>query len=257
MAAEEAPAAAKADEPSEQAKPRERVVQERITGLVVEWRGYMGWIKPFSKINHSQAEKHQGRVYLSVRDIAQYGDLNLRVKEGRLVDFFVYADGDGLGAEECRPRSVLRLTMTHTQAGKALKGMKSQWSDNLPESSYYPAFEKDTGVLLRKYTWQMPFALIELWGHPDDVARAAVKLGTRGDSATCQMRLLLPEADVAKTEGLPGKPKLSPFVVLNDPVLCKTLNWQTTPEECEEAAKMFLRVMGPPPKRTAPAEGAQ
>lgn len=228
--------------------------ETRFTGLVVDWRGHMGWILPLTKVKHELASKHYGRVYLSIKDIVQYEDLNLRVKEGRLVDFYLYADKDGLGAEECRPRAVLRLTLTHSQVNTALKGYKAQWCDHLTSSKQYPAFEKETGALLRKYIWPMPFALVELWGHPDDLARAAVKLGTKGDSE-CHMRLLFAESESSKVETLagtlPGGPKLSASDVLTIPVACKTLNWVSTPAECEEAAKGFIKAMGP--KRAAAA----
>lgn len=237
----------------EQKESRERVQVSRVTGLVVEWRGYMGWIQPFTKIDHAQASKHQGRVYLSTKDITQYGDLNLRVKEGRVVDFYVYVDGDGLGAEECRPRSVLRLTLTHKQVNAALKPYKASWSDYLAESKHYPTFEEETGVLLRKYIWEMPFALIELWGHPEEIAKAAVKLSTvsKGDAETCNMRLLVADADTAKSKALSGNPKLSAWPVLNRPLVCKTLNWNASPAECVEAAQLFLKVMGAPPAKAA------
>ncbi|CAK0846682.1 unnamed protein product [Prorocentrum cordatum] len=107
--------------------------------------------------------------------VAIEGAEHLKAKEGKIVDFFVYVDSDGLGAEECRPRQALRMSLTHSQANNTFKS-SPQWSEFLADSEYYPALESELGVLVRKYAWPLPFALVELWGHPDDLAAAAVKL---------------------------------------------------------------------------------
>merc|ERR1719183_3514338 len=125
------------------------------------------------------ASKHQGRVYLNLKDVLQAGEKNNRVKEGRIVDFMVYADHFGLGAEECRPRHAIRLTLPHREANRLLK-QSSQWSEYLTDSEYYPMFEREHGVLLRKYAWELNFAVLELWGQFDDLASAAVDLAVRG-----------------------------------------------------------------------------
>merc|ERR1719507_1960794 len=50
-------------------QPRARLGEGRCVGLVIEWRGHMGWIQPLTKINHEQAKRHRGRIYLAASDI--------------------------------------------------------------------------------------------------------------------------------------------------------------------------------------------
>mmetsp|Transcript_86744 Transcript_86744/g.163581 ORF Transcript_86744/g.163581 Transcript_86744/m.163581 type:complete len:267 (+) Transcript_86744:67-867(+) len=245
--AEEPAPAAEASAPE---NPRTRVGEARCVGLVVEWRGYMGWIQPLAKVDHELATRHQGRIYLNVKDVVQTGGKTRgsRIKEGKVVDFFIYADGDGLGAEECSARTVLRLTLPHKEMNKLkLTGL---WSKYLSDSEYYPSFESEHGVLLRKYNWKMAFALLELWGHPDQLAAAAVALATKDQEADqeCSLRLLLPENDVAKVEKIkePVNPKVSNHAVITDPIRCRSLMFQGPAGECTEAVKTFLATMAVP-----------
>jgi len=80
--------------------------------------------------------------------------------------------------------------LPHSQANKTVKH-SPQWSEYLSDSEYYPTFEAEHGVVLRKYSWPLPFVILELWGHPDELAKAAVGLVAKPDDAECHMRLLL------------------------------------------------------------------
>merc|ERR1719436_192510 len=102
-----------------------------------------------------------------------------KMKPGTIVDFFVYEDDNGLGAEECRQRSVLRMTLPHAEAKQILKD-SPQWSEFLSDSEHYPSFEREHGVLLRKYAWPLPFVLLELWGRPETLPEAALALANKG-----------------------------------------------------------------------------
>lgn len=248
MASEEPPARSSSDaegEPPEE-QPRERVGETRVAGLVIEWRGYMGWIHPLSRIDHEKAKKHQGRIYLNQQDVIPVEGKNLQIKAGKVVDFFVYVDHDGLGAEECRPRTPLRLTLPRSDDIQSMRNT-AQWSEYLSDSEYFPAFEAEHGVMLRRYTWPMPFSLVELWGATaEELANAAAKLGERrgeGEDNKCSIRLLLPERDVPKVESLPHGPKVSAHAVLEDPVPCRTMNIDDTKENCIEVVKAFVLAM--------------
>jgi len=274
-------------------QPRTRLGEGRCVGLVIEWRGHMGWIQPLTKINHEQAKRHRGRIYLAATDIigadgAVEGptscaeaeatpqtekaptnedegeqqkkddkeeekdakDKNWKpsgpppVKEGQVVDFFVYLDGEGLGAQECRKRTVLRLTLPHAEAARVLKD-SPQWSEYLTDSEYYPAFEREHGVLLRKYAWPLPFAVLELWSHPEELVAAAIKLATPADAGDCDVRLLLPEDDLAKAEELPSA-KVSGHIVVPRPLRCRSLLLQTNKDDCAQAIRTFLKLMASP-----------
>ena len=46
--------------------------------------------------NHADARKHQGKIYAHEDDLVDF----IKLKPGQQVLFHVYADADGLGAEE-------------------------------------------------------------------------------------------------------------------------------------------------------------
>jgi len=76
---------------------RERVTDMPVTGSVVSWRGKFGWVKAVEAIDHPKAEKHGGKLYAHQQDLLD-GSESLEVGQG--VQFHVYADASGLGAEE-------------------------------------------------------------------------------------------------------------------------------------------------------------
>lgn len=77
------------------AAARKRISQARITGQVREWRGMWGWIRPLQKIEHPQAKKNKGDIFVHKNDLQVPGELGV----GTRVDFLVYSDEKGLGAE--------------------------------------------------------------------------------------------------------------------------------------------------------------
>lgn len=221
---------------------RTRVRERRYVGLVIEWRGYMGWIQPLERVVHPLISKHRGRIYLNEKDIRPDDLGGWSVKEGKVVDFYVYADSDGLGADDCRPRSVLRLTLSHRDS-KQLKYTPT-WTKHLGESEYYPDFQQEHDVVLRKYSWSMPFALFELWGHPDELAAAALQLAQQaceGDDAR-QLRLVVLAGHVAKVEKLPHSPKVSAHTILTSPAPCHSVLLSDSAERCREVVRAFVLV---------------
>lgn len=76
--------------------PRTKVSGDLLSGHVEFWKGKFGWIRPDKPLVHPAAEKHQGKVYLSGSDVFG-GD----PVPGSKVQFQLYEDTDGLGAEEC------------------------------------------------------------------------------------------------------------------------------------------------------------
>ncbi|CAJ1385586.1 unnamed protein product [Effrenium voratum] len=67
-------------------------------GEVLSWKGRFGWIRPEKRINHEEAAKHGGRVYVHISDVEGRQELS----ENSRVSFLAYGDGDGLGAEQVR-----------------------------------------------------------------------------------------------------------------------------------------------------------
>eukprot|EP00406_Dinophysis_acuminata_P047786 CAMPEP_0179304202 /NCGR_PEP_ID=MMETSP0797-20121207/48974_1 /TAXON_ID=47934 /ORGANISM="Dinophysis acuminata, Strain DAEP01" /LENGTH=479 /DNA_ID=CAMNT_0021013787 /DNA_START=73 /DNA_END=1509 /DNA_ORIENTATION=- len=79
-------------------KGRKLISDKRVMGCVNEWSNNFGWIVPLQKIDHPQARKSQGRIYLHMNDVRNSKPLT----PGTHVDFFLYCDMRGLGAGDCR-----------------------------------------------------------------------------------------------------------------------------------------------------------
>lgn len=77
--------------------PRERLSSIPMTGEVLEWKHVFGWISAYAEIHHPLSSKHDGKVYVGLNDLVGVTEL----KSGQLVEFHVFADSNGLGAEEC------------------------------------------------------------------------------------------------------------------------------------------------------------
>eukprot|EP00443_Scrippsiella_acuminata_P024348 CAMPEP_0115244442 /NCGR_PEP_ID=MMETSP0270-20121206/39987_1 /TAXON_ID=71861 /ORGANISM="Scrippsiella trochoidea, Strain CCMP3099" /LENGTH=229 /DNA_ID=CAMNT_0002659573 /DNA_START=78 /DNA_END=767 /DNA_ORIENTATION=+ len=76
--------------------PRTRVTEVLISGTVLEWKGKFGWIQPDGEVDHPMASKNNGRIYVAAQDLQ--GETEMAA--GGVVQFHVYSDSSGLGAEE-------------------------------------------------------------------------------------------------------------------------------------------------------------
>lgn len=85
-------------DPASKKRARSRISEERILGEVKKWCGTYGWIRPSHPIQHTAAPKHVGDVFVHESDV-----VGPKLEEGTAVNFLVYIDGDGLGAEQCKP----------------------------------------------------------------------------------------------------------------------------------------------------------
>jgi len=75
--------------------PRERLTEMPVTGKVLSFRGKFGWIQPDEPVEHEMASKHGGKIYVSMKDVPD-GSL----EKDEMVQFEIYVDASGLGAEE-------------------------------------------------------------------------------------------------------------------------------------------------------------
>eukprot|EP00746_Dinoflagellata_sp_MGD_P136876 gnl/MRDRNA2_/MRDRNA2_70729_c0_seq1.p1 gnl/MRDRNA2_/MRDRNA2_70729_c0~~gnl/MRDRNA2_/MRDRNA2_70729_c0_seq1.p1 ORF type:complete len:484 (-),score=118.35 gnl/MRDRNA2_/MRDRNA2_70729_c0_seq1:22-1473(-) len=77
---------------------------KRIRGAITKWggppSGRFGWVKPSQKLEHGRAHEREGLLYLHETDCASGQGQSMHV--GAQVEFFVYADLNGLGAEDCK-----------------------------------------------------------------------------------------------------------------------------------------------------------
>merc|ERR1712048_1089775 len=59
-----------------------------------------GWITPTTPVEHEDASKRGGKIFLHVNDVDLATEKRLR--KGMKVEFLLYADEDGLGACQCK-----------------------------------------------------------------------------------------------------------------------------------------------------------
>lgn len=74
---------------------------QRISGAVVEWQGFFGWIKPSKKLSKEfqpSLEGSGGRVYVNWRDVQR----GLKLEEGVEIEFALHVDDSGLTAKDVR-----------------------------------------------------------------------------------------------------------------------------------------------------------
>lgn len=76
--------------------PRTRISVEKFTGTVSAWKGKYGWITPAEEISHEMASKHNGGLFCSINDV-EGGEA---LTEGATVEFHIWEDATGLGAED-------------------------------------------------------------------------------------------------------------------------------------------------------------
>merc|ERR1712060_561946 len=76
--------------------PRTRITAEKFLGTVSTWKGKYGWIQPAEEIPHEKAAKNKGSLFVSMDDILGVTELT----PGATVEFHIWEDSTGLGAEE-------------------------------------------------------------------------------------------------------------------------------------------------------------
>jgi len=90
--------------------PRVRISAEKFVGTVVGWRGKYGWIKATEEIEHEKASLRGGKLFTGTDDIIGAEKLDI----GAEVEFHIFEDDSGLGAEE-----VVQTSEGKPQAAKA------------------------------------------------------------------------------------------------------------------------------------------
>lgn len=73
-----------------------RISAEKFAGTVVGWKGKYGWIKPLEEIDHEKAALRGGKLFAGLVDIIGATEL----EDGADVEFHIFEDDSGLGAEE-------------------------------------------------------------------------------------------------------------------------------------------------------------
>merc|ERR1712183_449173 len=76
---------------------RERITTEPVMGEVAVWKRKFGFIKPQEEVEHEDSAKHGGKIYIHRNDVPE----DVEMKVGLKVQFHIFQDASGLGAEEC------------------------------------------------------------------------------------------------------------------------------------------------------------
>lgn len=212
---------------------RTRLTQIPICGRVVDWKGAYGWIEPQCKIDHPDITNHQGHIFAHSEDVIPKWK-NLTV--GSLTEFHLYYDGQGLGAEDCVTRKVLRLTIPWETAQQVF----GEAGERIPE------FERRFQVTMRAYQWVLidgsasglPFILFEVWGSPRSIVPAVIAITSDGEKCIAQM--LVPESrlwkiDLQTLRHRCACTELSQDATLTDPMRCHSLSFEGARDECSRA----------------------
>eukprot|EP00429_Kryptoperidinium_foliaceum_P098354 CAMPEP_0176235282 /NCGR_PEP_ID=MMETSP0121_2-20121125/26758_1 /TAXON_ID=160619 /ORGANISM="Kryptoperidinium foliaceum, Strain CCMP 1326" /LENGTH=318 /DNA_ID=CAMNT_0017574699 /DNA_START=164 /DNA_END=1120 /DNA_ORIENTATION=- len=80
--------------------PRIRITSVPVSGVICEWAGSYGWIKPYEPIKHDSARLTEGRIHL---DAAHWKHEAIPPAEGTIVQCHVYEDPAGLSADDVTP----------------------------------------------------------------------------------------------------------------------------------------------------------
>lgn len=128
---------------------RRRQPGGRVTGTVSRWMGGFGWIHPDKPINHPAAKDHHGTVFVHKSDLEE----GTTLEKGAKVEFFVYSDTSGLGAEGCQlqtagsagrfqgtpaPKSASKGNAKGSAKGNAKGNAKGQGASHINKGSAYP-----------------------------------------------------------------------------------------------------------------------
>ena len=97
---------------------RKLLSTKRLRGTVLDWFDKFGWIQATQEIDHPDAYRNQGRIYLLAEDVQE--DLP---GIGCAVTFFLYQDANGLGAMNVRPAAQIPGQQV-AQGGKTFSGGK-------------------------------------------------------------------------------------------------------------------------------------
>lgn len=130
---------------------RKPAVRGRITGRITAWQNKFGWIEADSPIDHPEAQRRGGKIYLSQDDVAE-----VISGVGAHVSFYAYADGTGIGAMNCVP--------SDSAAAKAplLKKAKSGMPKPKPKSKATPGRKRVSESLMhgKVKSWRGGFGFV-------------------------------------------------------------------------------------------------
>eukprot|EP00927_Polykrikos_kofoidii_P054576 TRINITY_DN48986_c0_g1_i1.p1 TRINITY_DN48986_c0_g1~~TRINITY_DN48986_c0_g1_i1.p1 ORF type:complete len:227 (-),score=42.52 TRINITY_DN48986_c0_g1_i1:220-900(-) len=218
---------------------RERLTSVAISGRVIEWKHSYGWIEPQFPIDHPAITRHRGHIFVHIDDVLPKGK---PMAVGTVVEFHLYFDGDDLGADECYARKVLRLVLPWESA-QAIFGESGEWLVD---------FDNRRGVSSKAFQWvladgsesELPFLLLEVWGHPQRVIEAVLEVSKQRGKRWVS-NVLVPDSRLWKVNLLRLQERCSDTVLKQDltiasPMPCRTLTFKGTRGECGAALSALV-----------------
>lgn len=149
---------------------------QKAVGILVDWQHKagksFGWIMPIYGVPMMpEAQHHGGDIYVHWKDFQD-------PRPGAVVSFHPYVDGQGLGAEDCQSRSVLRFIVAKDSKSSLTLPYEevNPCASYLRSSIFYPQLE-ERGCTLRKYLWDGKYTVYELWGSPQAIIGGADEVG--------------------------------------------------------------------------------
>lgn len=212
-----------------------------IAGRVVQWKGSYGWIEAIVAIEHSEINRHKGRIFVHAEDIR--GKWKLKV--GSIVEFYLYLDSEGLGASEVVSRQVVRLTIP-SQEAKTIFGV---------DGELVAAFEDKKCVTLRIFSWvlldgtegNLGFFLVEVWGRAECIVDACVEIAEAlgNEEFACSVDMLIPETrtwqlDMKLLRAHGSRAILSKELAIVDPMACHGVAIGGTSSEVKHALHALI-----------------
>jgi len=225
------------------ATARKRLSDKLIAGRVIQWKGSYGWIEPLVAMEHSQASRHKGRIFVHGEDIL--GKWTLKV--GSIVEFYLYLDSQGLGADEVVSRQVVRLTIPS-------EDIKKMFGD---EGELVVDFEDKHTVTLRIFNWvlfhgeegNLGFFLVEVWGKTPNIIDSVVDLGANlvqsSDEFECSVDMLVPESrtwslDMKLLRAKGCRAILSNELTIVDPMYCHWITLKGSQNEVYQGLEALI-----------------
>jgi len=125
------------------------------TGELLVMLGHYGWIMSLMGIDHPDSQKHAGRIYLKGTDIRPGCNLT----PGTVVAFYLYADADGLGAEDCHPLEAVEAEfpeLSMLEGAEAIRGVakKTRALSKTSAAVTQPPAAPEEATNIAKNKWQ-------------------------------------------------------------------------------------------------------
>eukprot|EP00419_Tripos_fusus_P063804 CAMPEP_0172918696 /NCGR_PEP_ID=MMETSP1075-20121228/200684_1 /TAXON_ID=2916 /ORGANISM="Ceratium fusus, Strain PA161109" /LENGTH=239 /DNA_ID=CAMNT_0013778403 /DNA_START=148 /DNA_END=864 /DNA_ORIENTATION=+ len=140
---------------------KQRLGTTKVTGEIKVWKGGFGWITPDQPVTHPL---FRGQIYVKSSDLVGVQP----IQAGARVEFFIYVDSQGIGAEECMPSDSPKQTPTPPVV---LMGTKSTLQTPDPGPRERLTIVPTTGELLDwkgSFGWIKPHEPVD---HPQAVKR--------------------------------------------------------------------------------------